>query len=240
MMEFDAAAQARSVLAVLSAAGTPERAANEKRYLKSAMIHYGATVPFTRNTGMNWCRAHPEATRLEILGVVEALWGSGVFEARMASAEILKVSSGKLLMDDFTLLERLLRESRTWALVDTISTGACSLLQLRFPESGLVLDGWAADDDFWLRRAAMLTLLRPLAKGGGDFDRFSRYADSMLEEKEFFIRKAIGWILREISKKRPDLAAGWLRQRKHRASGLTLREATKHLSAELKEELKKR
>lgn len=240
MRAFDTAAEARSILALLAEGGTTERAVNEKRYLKSAMIHYGATVPFTRSTGMNWCRTHRGAARQEILGVVEALWGSGVFEARMASAEILKISSDKLLVGDFALLERLLRESRTWALVDTISTGACNLLHLRFPESGMVLDRWAADGDFWLRRAAMLTLLRPLAKGGGDFDRFSRYADEMLEEREFFIRKAIGWILREISKKRPDLAAGWLRPRKHRASGLTMREATKHLSPELREELKKR
>jgi len=58
------------------------------------------------------------------------------------------------------------------------------------------------DDDFWLRRSAMLGLLRPLRAGGGDFERFARYADAMLEEKEFFVRKAIGWVLREVAKRR--------------------------------------
>lgn len=51
----------------------------------------------------------------------------------------------------------------------------------------------------------------------------------MLEEKEFFIRKAIGWVLRETSKKRPDLVYVWLVPRAHRASGVTMREAVKYL-----------
>ena len=51
----------------------------------------------------------------------------------------------------------------------------------------------------------------------------------MLEEKEFFIRKAIGWVLREVGKRRPDEVSRWLRSRTHRASGVTMREATKYL-----------
>ena len=51
----------------------------------------------------------------------------------------------------------------------------------------------------------------------------------MLEEKEFFIRKAIGWVLREVAKKRPELVAAWLGPRVHRASGVTVREAVKYL-----------
>ena len=48
----------------------------------------------------------------------------------------------------------------------------------------------AGYDDFWVRRTAMLCLLRPLRQGDGDFERFSRYADAMLADKELFIRKA--------------------------------------------------
>jgi 3-methyladenine DNA glycosylase AlkD len=77
----------------------------------------------------------------------------------------------------------------------------------------------------------MLALLVPLRRGGGDFERFSRYADAMLEEREFFIRKAIGWVLRDTSKKRPAMIAEWLAPRMHRASGVTLREALKYLDA---------
>ena len=68
-----------------------------------------------------------------------------------------------------------------------------------------------------------------LRRGSGDFGRFGRYADSMLEEREFFIRKAIGWVLRDTGRKRPELIAAWLEPRAERASGVTLREAVKPL-----------
>ena len=90
--------------------------------------------------------------------------------------------------------------------------------------------GWATDDDFWIRRAALLALLIPLRQGAGDFDRFARYADALLDEREFFIRKAIGWVLRDTARKRPDLVYEWFLPRAARASGVTVREVLKPLS----------
>ena len=98
-----------------------------------------------------------------------------------------------------------------------------------------VLERWAIDEDFWIRRSALLAHLVPLRQGRGDFDRFSRFADAMLEEKEFFIRKAIGWVLRDTSRKRPDLVYDWILPRAHRTSGVTIREAVKRLSTEQRE-----
>ena len=68
-----------------------------------------------------------------------------------------------------------------------------------------------------------------MRRGDGDFERFARYADAMLDDKEFFIRKAIGWVLRETAKKRPGLVYTWLLPRAARASGVTIREAIKPL-----------
>ena len=93
-----------------------------------------------------------------------------------------------------------------------------------------MLDRWAVDEDFWLRRAAMLALLVALRRGDGDFDRFGRYADAMLEDTEFFIRKAIGWVLRDTARRRPAMVYQWLLPRAARASGVTLREAVKPLT----------
>ena len=101
----------------------------------------------------------------------------------------------------------------------------------RSPEVLRVLDRWAHDGDFWVRRSAMLALLRPLRRGKGDFRRFARYADRMLEEREFFIRKSIGWVLREAGKPQPDTVYAWLLPRAARASGVTVREAVKYLSS---------
>jgi 3-methyladenine DNA glycosylase AlkD len=133
---------------------------------------------------------------------------------------------------DAVLVERLIRESGTWALVDVLAASVAGPLAERFGELGETLDAWARDDDFWVRRAALLALLGPLRRGDGDFARFSRYADAMLEEKEFFIRKAIGWVLRDTARRRPDLVVGWLEPRLSRASGVTVREAVKPLPPE--------
>src|SRR5574338_241805 len=54
-------------------------------------------------------------------------------------------------------------------------------------------------------------------------------ADAMLDEREFFIRKAIGWVLRDVGKRRPAEVAAWLAPRTHRASGVTMREAVRYL-----------
>ena len=78
----------------------------------------------------------------------------------------------------------------------------------------------------------------PLRRGDGDFDRFARYADAMLDEKEFFIRKAIGWVLRDMARKRPELVYGWIAPRTHRASGVTVREVVKRLPAEQAERIR--
>jgi 3-methyladenine DNA glycosylase AlkD len=155
----------------------------------------------------------------------------------MAAVELLELGSALLCAGDVELLERLLRESRTWALVDGLAASVVGPLVEREPSLGPTLDRWAADDDFWLRRSALLALLGPLRRGGGDWERFARYADSMLEEREFFIRKAIGWVLRDTSRKRPDLVADWLEPRAARASGVTVREAVKHLPEERRERI---
>jgi 3-methyladenine DNA glycosylase AlkD len=76
----------------------------------------------------------------------------------------------------------------------------------------------------------LLVLLPGVKTGNPDLVRFTRYADPMLEEKEFFVRKAIGWVLRETARKRPGLVCTWLLPRAARASGVTIREAIKPLS----------
>jgi 3-methyladenine DNA glycosylase AlkD len=95
---------------------------------------------------------------------------------------------------------------------------------------GPTLERWGRDPDFWIRRSALLAHLQGLRSGDGEIGRFLRLAEGMLGEKEFFIRKAIGWCLRELGKRRPDAVVEWLAPRTDRASGVTMREAVKPLS----------
>jgi 3-methyladenine DNA glycosylase AlkD len=143
---------------------------------------------------------------------------------------MLDLYGDRLDAADMTMLESLLRQASTWALIDILAASVVGPLVERDPRAADVLDRWATDGDFWIRRSALLALLLALRRGEGDFDRFGRYADPLLEDKEFFVRKAIGWVLRDTARRRPDLVFDWLLPRASRASGVTVREAVKPLT----------
>lgn len=216
--------------AALRAHATPGRAEHEKAYLKSELEHYGTSVPAIRSVAKAVASRYPDLGHGGLLALVGALWAAPVHEQRMVAVELLDIYHDRLGGYDIVRLERMLRESRTWALVDPLAVSVVGRLAERHAELGAVLDRWAADGDFWIRRAALLALLAPLRRGEGDFERFATYADAMLEDKEFFVRKAIGWVLRDSARKRPNLVYTWLLPRAARASGVTIREAIKPLS----------
>jgi 3-methyladenine DNA glycosylase AlkD len=124
----------------------------------------------------------------------------------------------------------MLRTSFTWAYVDPLAADVVGSLVERYPSVRAVLEAWGRDPDFWIQRSALLALLVPLRRGAGDFALFEKIAAPLLTEREFFIRKAIGWVLRETSKKRPDLVRDFLVRHRDRASGLTVREGAKYLA----------
>lgn len=229
-MLVDIGTLAETIDADLQAGGTPQRAQKEKAYLKSELRHYGTSVPTIRTVAKSTVRGHPDMTHDQIVSLVDTLWTVPVHERRVACVELLVLWHDRLGPSDAALLERLLREARTWALVDVLAASVMGKLVERHPKLGDVLDRWATDDDLWLRRSALLALLVPLREGRGDFERFGRYADAMLDESELFIRKAIGWVLRDTGRKRPDLVYEWLLPRAGRASGVTVREAVKPLT----------
>jgi 3-methyladenine DNA glycosylase AlkD len=212
----------------LAALGTPERASGEKAYLKSDLRFLGATVWQIRRALRDILRERTPMTHDEVIALVEALWAEPIFERRMAAVFALEASAPMIGVEDLPLIERLIRESRTWALVDGLAGDVVGAILLADPHATTTLDRWASDDDFWVRRSALLAWLRPL-RHGAPLDRFASYADALLDEREFFIRKAIGWVLREVGKRRPGEVTAWLAPRTHRASGVTMREAVKYL-----------
>jgi 3-methyladenine DNA glycosylase AlkD len=173
----------------------------------------------------------PELTHDELDALVDALWVVLVHERRIPSVELLDIYCDGSARATPRSWKRLLRGSRTWALVDGLAGSVVGRLFERHPELSAMLDRWAADGDFWLRRSAMLALLISLREGRGDFDRFRHYADAMPSEREFFIRKAIGWVLRDTGRRRPNAVYEWLLPRATPGSAVTIRDAVKPLSA---------
>lgn len=88
-----------------------------------------------------------------------------------------------------------------------------------------------------MRRTALLVFHDPLARGEGDFDHFARLAVPMLGDKEPFVRKAIGWVLRTTVKRTPEKTIAFVEAHARAMSGLTFREATRNLPAATRDRL---
>ena len=219
----------------LRAAGTPERAEGERRYLKSSLAHLGATLPQMHAETKRL--THEVTTHDDLVAVVTALWAPPIHDLRSCAVFLLSARVSLLDPADLPLLERLVREAKTWALVDVLAGDVLGKLLVSHPEMAYELEPWAADPDFWVRRSALLSQLAPL-RAGASFDRFGRWADAMLDEREFFIRKAIGWVLREIARRDPGFTAEWTRNHVSGMSGVTFREAVRRLPAEEAERLR--
>jgi 3-methyladenine DNA glycosylase AlkD len=235
-MGIDARRAADGLEERLRVMGTPKRAEHEQRYLKSDLRHLGATVWQIRREVTSFAKEHPDLPHADLVALVEALWSKPVHERRMAAGFLLEAYPELVAPGDLPLLERLIRQSGTWALVDGLAGDVTGALLARHPDAASRLDRWATDSDFWVRRASLLAQIEPL-RNGAPFARFGRYADAMLDEKEFFIRKAIGWVLRETGKRRPEEVVEWLAPRTARVSGVTIREAVKYLEPHERERL---
>ena len=112
-----------------------------------------------------------------------------------------------------SFVEGLLRRSHTWALIDDLAMNVVAPMLLTTPNAQQIRAMWSEDGDFWVRRTAMLALLPRLRRDLDSWHEFAGYADAMLVESEFFIQKAIGWVLREVSKHSPDLVFEWMQPR---------------------------
>src|SRR5579859_5535748 len=234
---FDPGAAARALAQALQAIGSPERAAQEQRYLKSDLEFYGIAAPDLRRVATAAVREHPGLDREDAVAWAVALWREPVFERRAAAVEVLRLVLRQLRAPDLATVEALIRESRTWALVDPLAANIAGAIVLREPAGWQRVDGWAADADFWVRRSALLALLPGIRAGQPDLGRFEQYAEPMLGEREFFIRKAIGWVLRETSKRDPSWVAAWTAAHVREMSGVTFREAVRRLPPATAEQL---
>jgi 3-methyladenine DNA glycosylase AlkD len=229
---FDAETAASRVVAALLPLADAERAGQAKRYLKSNLDFLGVSVPAIRSAVTSAARSHRELDRDGVLAWARALWREPVHERRTAAIEVLRWYTRRLRPADLALVEAWVREARGWAYVDPLAGDIAGAVALQHPDAWPLIDPWATDEDFWLRRSALLTLLPGIRRGGLDRERFERYATPMLAETEFFVRKAIGWVLRETAKKDPAYVAAWTRSHLDQMSGVTFREAVRRLPAE--------
>jgi 3-methyladenine DNA glycosylase AlkD len=213
--------------AQLEAQANPARAVQEKRYLKSEIEFLGVGMPALRKTAKAFARAH-ELDHDALLQLSAALWEHEVHELRTLAVAILELKQKQLSAADLPAIISLVRTAKTWALVDWLATKVIGPLS-DDPKARKQIDAWARDEDFWVRRTALLAHHDKLLQGAGDFDHFARLAKPMLDEREFFIRKAIGWVLRSTAKRTPQRTYAFVEKHAGQLSGLSFREAVRAL-----------
>jgi 3-methyladenine DNA glycosylase AlkD len=222
-----------------AALGSRERAAGEKSYLKSALRFHGVTVPQVRQAAADFCRRHPTLPPAGLRDLARALFASAFHDVRSLAIALLERRNDLLAARDLPWLITCVRSTANWAHVDWLATKVIGPLVAALPAARrrALLTRWARDEDLWVRRTALLSQHDALRAGGGDFPLFAALAATLLEEREFFIRKAIGWILRTVAARRPELTFSFLERHRPRVSGLTWREGVRRLPPDLREAL---
>nr|WP_229633832.1 DNA alkylation repair protein [Duganella qianjiadongensis] len=167
----------------------------------------------------------------DVLEIAHLLWERPQREFRYTAIDFLRGQVKLLDGSHLTELLALLRREAWWETVDgmTAVIGLIILQQVKRGDTGAqaVCDVWIGHGDFWVRRCAMLHQLG--WRLHTDMERLQRYAELLAPEKEFFIRKAIGWALRDYARWHPAWVKNLLQAQQERFSGLTMREAAKHL-----------
>ena len=229
-----------------------KRAIKGKAYLYSDLKHYGVSVGKRKEFIKAYKKEIQALDKKETLNLVNALWSDEYFEVRAMGLTVLNLHVQDITKKDMSVVEKMMRESGGWAFLDSLIIPIMPVLLEKDKSIYSYLKKWIKDDDYWVRRSALLSQLLFFRKGeGGDRDLFFSMAKSQFDESwidelyegenrkraRFFIRKAIGWTLREMSIKNPKVVYKFIEENKNDMSGLSFREGSRRLPEKLQKKL---
>lgn len=221
----------RFVQSRLAPLACAENARAMAAYMKSEMPFYGVKTPDRRPISREAVRRFPPEDRQAYERGVLALWRLPHREEKYAAIAYARGFRVHICLASLPLYERLVREGRWWDFIDEIAAHLVGKVLLDHRDDVRpLMDRWVADDDMWIRRTAILSQLRH--KQRTDAERLFAYCLARAHEKEFFIRKAIGWALRQYSYAAPEVVRNFLVEHRDRLSPLSVREGAKRLARE--------
>jgi 3-methyladenine DNA glycosylase AlkD len=216
--------------AVLAEAADPAKAPAMKAYMKSELPYRGVTSPEQKIVFRDVLRAHPLADRETWEATVLQLWdGAGFRVERYAAIALVAHRAYATWRDPATLplLDHLVVTGAWWDYVDALATQTIGPLVRAHPaELVAAMTSWSVDADMWRRRVSIIHQVG--AKASTDRDLLTRCIEPSLASKEFFLRKAIGWALRDLAWHDPAWVQAYVRQHAEQLSGLSRREALKN------------
>jgi 3-methyladenine DNA glycosylase AlkD len=215
----------------LAAAGDPSRAPAMQAYMKSEMAYYGVRLPDVRRICRPIFAAHPVESAGAFDDTVERLFVDATHrEERYAAIELAKhrIYRAYQTPDRIPLYRSLIIAGGWWDTVDEIASNLIGPILIAHPtEVRPNVLGWATDPNLWLRRTSIIAQLG--AKRRTDLTLLTLAIDANAYDADFFIRKAIGWALRQYARIDPEWVRAFVADREDQLSGLSKREALKHL-----------
>jgi 3-methyladenine DNA glycosylase AlkD len=201
-----------------------------KAYLLNQFEFLGLPAPVRRAAVKSIGKVQWQSSA-DVLAAAELLWQKPEREYRYTAVDLLRQHSAQLSVNDLPALQALLLREPWWETVDGLSAVIADVIHAAVqqkPNAAVTMDVWLKHSSHWVRRSAMLHQLG--WRLDTDTTRLFGYAQQLAEEKEFFIRKAIGWALRDYARWNPQAVTDFLVAHRTRLSGLTVREAAKHLA----------
>ena len=221
----------KCTLTKLRAEANPERATQQQAYMKSEMPYFGFSVPRCRRIAHEMLRDNPPQNSQAWVSSILLLWRDATHrEERYVAIELFlhKKFAHWLVPDQLQVLEELVVTGAWWDFVDSLAArGAGTMLANDPIQTKSILYKWATDQNFWKRRVAILAQLK--SKTNTDVDLLSKCIKPSIGNSEFFLRKGIGWALREYSKTDPDWVLEFVEKHPD-LSDLSQREALKHIA----------
>ena len=212
----------------LNRIANPLRALEMKAYMRNQFGFLGIQTP-ARRLIFKALPKLPQDPKL-ILHIANELWEKPEREFKYVACDLIAKNAKVLSLEDLTAIKKLLQKDAWWDTVDSLSGAIGDIFlkeKLNHHRSQEMMDAWLQDSDFWVRRSAMIHQLG--WKNHTDTKRLSQYALKLSKESEFFIRKAIGWALRDYARCNPEFVRSFMKTNGAEFSNLTVREATKHL-----------
>jgi 3-methyladenine DNA glycosylase AlkD len=218
----------RFATAALVAVAEPEKSEGMQAYMKTDMPFYGVQKPARASILRDLARDFPPPDAAGYERLVLGLWDLPHREEKYLALGLARRFEEYVTPEALPLYRRLIVEGAWWDLVDEVATHLICDLVVGYPdEVWPAVDTWIDGDDMWLRRSAIICQVG--AKERTDAVRLFRFCEERSFEKEFFIRKAIGWALRQHARVDPKAVARFVMAHRDGLSGLSYREATRHI-----------
>ena len=220
----------RRLTSVYGEARDPERAGPMRAYMRDQFDFLGIQSARQRELSRQVLAGLPTPTEADLGAVATGCWALPEREYQYFACGWLR-RHAKVCSAGFIGTARdLITTKPWWDTVDILAAHLVGPLVSRHPELTATMDAWATDDDLWLIRTAILHQL--WYRSGTDTDRLFGYCTAQAGHRDFFVRKAIGWALRQYARTDPDAVRRYVRDQGERLSGLSVREALKNIGPE--------